>query len=95
MVAGAAGYIGGKQSNPQSLGNRISKKRKVGFRFIWRMGSGVTRQVYLCRAATLPASLAVTTVWRCLLAITKRLVDERQWPVCRFNAGVEGTGIQR
>ncbi|SOY42774.1 LysR family transcriptional regulator [Cupriavidus taiwanensis] len=70
----------------------------------WRSGvvscgriaeEGITRQVYLCRAATLPASLAVTTVWQRVLAITKRLVDGGEWPVYRFNAGGEGMGIQR
>lgn len=56
---------------------------------------GFTRQVHLCRAATLPASLAVTTVWQRLLAITGRLVKGGEWPVHRFDAGGEGTGIQR
>ena len=53
---------------------------------------GFTRHVYLCRSATRPASLAVTTVWQRLLTITGRLVEGGQWPVHCFNAGGEGAG---
>lgn len=47
---------------------------------------GMTRQVFLCRAAALPASLAVNAVWQRLLAITARLVSTGQWPVFRRKA---------
>lgn len=55
----------------------------------WRAGQvscarivqpAMTRQVCICRSATMPASLATGTVWTQLLEITGALVDSGAWP---------------
>jgi DNA-binding transcriptional LysR family regulator len=38
------------------------------------------RQVFLCRSATLPASLAASAIWESMLRIARTLVDDGQWP---------------
>ncbi|WP_420995039.1 hypothetical protein ACKI2N_007840 [Cupriavidus sp. 30B13] len=40
----------------------------------------MSRQVFICRPATLPATLAATAIWNSMLRITGALVDEGQWP---------------
>jgi LysR family nitrogen assimilation transcriptional regulator len=40
----------------------------------------MSRQVFICRSATLPATLAGTAIWDTMLRITRTLVDAGQWP---------------
>ncbi|WP_205751615.1 hypothetical protein [Cupriavidus oxalaticus] len=40
----------------------------------------MSRQVWICRSATMPVTLAASTVWTQLLEITAGLVDGGVWP---------------
>nr|WP_243736858.1 hypothetical protein [Cupriavidus sp. L7L] len=55
----------------------------------WRAGQvscarivqpAMSRQVWICRSATMPVTLAASTVWTQLLEITAGLVDGGVWP---------------